>query len=253
MPGTLEGRTALVTGGSRGIGAAIARKLATEGADVAVSHTDSPDSATAAAEVVTAVRELGRKAQAYASDQGDAAAVETLIDAVVKDFGRLDILVNNAGVFFVGEVGPDGLDPTTSARQIDVNYAGVIAATRTAAAHLPAGGRIVNIGTNAGTGRIGFNGLGEYAASKAAVAAYSRGAARDLAGRGITVNVVQLGAIDTRMNPEDTEWGTTLGATIPAGRYGRPEEVAALVAFLAGSDAAYITGSVINIDGGMDA
>ncbi|MFE3270034.1 SDR family NAD(P)-dependent oxidoreductase [Streptomyces sp. NPDC059215] len=253
MPGTLEGRTALVTGGSRGVGAAIALKLAAEGADVAVSHTHSPGSATAATEVVTAVHRLGRRARAYASDQGDTTAVEALIGTVVKDFGRLDILVNSAGVFIAGEVGPDGLDPAASARQIDVNYTGVIAATRAAAAHLPEGGRIVNIGTNAATGRIGFNGLGEYVASKAAVAAYSRGAARDLAGRGITVNVVQPGAINTRMNPEDTEWGAALGATIPAGRYGRPEEVAALVAFLAGPDAAYINGSVINIDGGMDA
>ena len=156
-------------------------------------------------------------------------------------------------MFLTGEVGSDGLDPAASARQLDVNYRGVVAGVRAAATHLPEGGRIVNIGTVSATGRIGFTGLSDYIATKAAVAAYSRGAARDLAYRGITINVVQPGAIDTDMNREDSEWGAQLGATIPAGRYGRPEEVAALVAFLAGPDSAYITGTTINIDGGMDA
>ncbi|MGW5364517.1 SDR family oxidoreductase [Actinopolymorpha pittospori] len=156
-------------------------------------------------------------------------------------------------MFLAGEVRPDGLDPADSARQIDVNYHGVVAATRAATGHLRRDGRIVTIGTVSATGRIGFNGLGEYVATKAVVAAYSRGAARDLAARGITVNVVQAGAINTRMNPEDTDWGAQLGATIPMGRYGTPEEIAAVVAFLAGPEAAYVTGAIINVDGGMDA
>ncbi|GII59529.1 3-ketoacyl-ACP reductase [Planotetraspora thailandica] len=253
MSGALEGKKALVTGGSRGIGAAIAQRLASDGADVAISHTNGGDSADRAAEVVAAIRGLGRKAKAYVADSGDMASVKTLVDDVAADFNGLDILVNNAGVFLAGEVGPEGLTPEDSVRQIDVNYGGVVAATRAAVAHLPKGGRIVTIGTNAATGRIGFNGLGEYVATKAAVTAYSRGAARDLAPRGITVNVVQLGAINTRMNPEDTEWGAQLGATIPAGRYGSPAEVAAVVAFLAGPESAYVTGTTINVDGGMDA
>ncbi|MFE4967579.1 SDR family NAD(P)-dependent oxidoreductase [Streptomyces sp. NPDC056660] len=248
--GLLEGRTALVTGGSRGIGAAIARKLGEEGADVAISYVASSERASAVAEEI---RALGRKTRIYRADQGDETAVGELIDSVAGDFGRLDILINSAGVFTTGEVGADETDTDGFARQVDVNYRGVVAGIRAAAKHLPEGGRIVSIGTVSATGRLGFNGIGEYVATKAAVAAYSRGAARDLAKRGITVNVVQPGAINTEMNPEDTEWGAQLGATIPTGRYGRPEEVAALVAFLASPDAAYITGTTINIDGGMDA
>ncbi|MET7355784.1 SDR family NAD(P)-dependent oxidoreductase [Streptomyces mirabilis] len=248
--GLLTGRTALVTGGSRGIGAAIARRLGAEGADVAISYVASPDRAGAVADEI---RAMGRTARIYQADQGDENAVGELIDSVAGDFGRLDILVNSAGVFTTGEVGASEADTDGFARQVDVNYRGVVAGIRAAAKHLPEGGRVVSVGTVSATGRLGFNGIGEYVATKAAVAAYSRGAARDLAKRGITVNVVQPGAINTEMNPEDTEWGAQLGATIPTGRYGRPEEVAALVAFLAGPEAAYITGTTINIDGGMDA
>jgi 3-oxoacyl-[acyl-carrier protein] reductase len=248
--GTLDGKVALVTGGSRGIGAAVALGLAKEGADVAIGYGRSGERA---AGVVAEVEGLGRRAAAYQADQADEKQVEDMVNAVAQDFGRLDILINSAGIFLTGPVGVDGLDTVASGRQIDVNYRGVVAGVRAAARHLSDGGRIISLGTNAATGRVGFPGIGEYVATKAAVAAYSRGAARDLASRGITVNVIQPGAINTEMNPEHTEWAAQLGSTIPAGRYGRPDEVAALVAFLAGPTADYITGSTINIDGGMDA
>ena len=248
--GTLDNKVALVTGGSRGIGAAIALRLAREGADVAITYTSAEDAANTVAKEIAG---LGRKALVVRADQADPAAVEAAVWQVVGELGGLDVLVNSAGVTHTGPVGPGGLDLETSDRQIDINYRGVRNAVRSAAAVMADHGRIVNISTSSATGSILFPGFADYAASKAAVTVYSKGAARDLGARGITVNVVQPGPITTDMNPDEGEFADMLKARGALGRYGTTEEVAALVAFLAGPEAGYITGATFNIDGGLAA
>lgn len=245
----LQGRVALVTGGSRGIGAAIVRRLARDGADVAFSYATAQQRAEA---VVRDVEALGRRALAVRADQADPAAVAALVRETHAAFGRLDILVNSAGVFVTGSVEDGAADPAAFARQFAVNVQGVAAAVRAAVPLLSDGGRIVSIGTT-GADRIPFAGAADYVASKAAVAAYTRGWARDLGPRNITVNVVQPGAIDTEMNPQDGPFAETLKSMAALGRYGRPDDIAAAVAFLAGPDAGYITGATLNVDGGQSA
>lgn len=243
----LTGRAALVTGGSRGIGRAIALALAEAGADVAVSYNKSGEQAEAVARGIEA---LGRRAAALRADQADAGAVAALVREAAARFGRLDILVNNAGVFLTGAVG-DTTDEEHE-RQFAVNVHAVFAGVRAAAAVLADGGRVISIGSVLGD-RSPFPGGGGYSATKAAVAAFTRGWARDLAGRGITVNTVQPGPIDTEMNPADGDFAATLTAGTALGRYGRPEEVAAAVVFLASPQASYITGATLNVDGGYNA
>jgi 3-oxoacyl-[acyl-carrier protein] reductase len=249
MANALKGKVALVTGGSRGIGAAIARRLAQDGADVAISYAASADKADA---LVREVIGHGVRAAAFRADQADTAQVARLIAGVAERFGRLDILVNSAGVFVTGMVGDPGVDPGAIERQFAINVRGVAAAVRAAAPLMKAGGRIISIGS-AAAGRSPWPGLADYSASKAAVAAYTRAWARDLGPRGITVNVVQPGPIDTEMNPADGDFAEAGKAATMLGRYGRPEEVAAVVAFLAGPEAAYITGATLNVDGGFGA
>ncbi|RTL70464.1 MAG: SDR family oxidoreductase [Pseudonocardiaceae bacterium] len=248
--GTLDGKKALVTAGSRGIGAATALKLAREGADVAITYVTSADAAHAVADKITG---LGRRSLALQADSADAAALDAAVGQVATELGGLDILVNSAGVSLAAPVGPHGLDLTDSDRQVDVNYRGVRNAIRSAVPVLSDNGRIISIGTCTATGAIQFPAFGDYAATKAAVTAYSKGAARDLGSRGITVNVVQPGPIHTEMNPDEGEFADLLKSRGALGRYGRPDEVAALIAFLAGPDAGFITGASINIDGGLAA
>lgn len=232
----LAGKVALVTGGSRGIGAAIVRRLARDGADVAFSYAHTKDKA----DEVVAIR----------ADQVVSADVERLVKQARELFGRLDILVNSAGVFVTGLVGDPEADVAAFDRQIDINIKGVATVVRAAAPLLGDGGRIVSIGTT-GADRIAFPGVADYIATKAAVAAYTRGWSRDLGPRGITVNLVQPGAIDTDMNPESAGHADALRAMTSLGRYGQPEDIAAAVAFLAGPDAGYITGATLTVDGGQ--
>jgi 3-oxoacyl-[acyl-carrier protein] reductase len=247
MSKTLAGKVALVTGGSRGIGAATAVRLARDGAAVALSYSSSPDKAEA---VVKAIRDAGGTAAAFQADQADPKAVAALVEAVVAKFGRLDVLVNNAGVFAGGAIDDPNADLAALDREQAVNVGGVVAATRAAVKHLPAGGRIITIGSGLGE-RVPFPGIAGYAATKAAIVGYSRGWARDLGPKGITVNVVQPGPIATDMNPDSGDFAAVQKASTALGRYGTAEELAGAVAFLAGPDATYVTGTVLTVDGGF--
>ena len=249
MSKELNGKVALVTGGSRGIGAAIAKALADDGADVAISYAASADKAKA---VVKELCKKGVRAEAFRADQANTKEVEGLVEAVVKRFGRLDIFVNNAGVFATGPVHDRANNLAELERLFAVNVGGVATAVRTAAPLMPDGGRIISIGSVAGD-TSPWPGIADYSATKGAVAAYTRGWARDLGSRGITVNTVQPGPIDTDMAPQDGEVADGLKARTVIGRYGKPEEVAAAVAFLASPAASYITGTTLNVDGGYSA
>ncbi|WP_043837958.1 SDR family oxidoreductase [Muricoccus aerilatus] len=249
LPLPLAGKAALVTGGSRGIGAAIVRRLARDGADVAFSYAASRGQAD---QVAAEVEALGRRAFAIQADQADPAAVTALVRDAHAELGRLDILVNSAGVFVTGMVDDPQADLAAFDRQLAVNVKGVANAVRAAVPLMADGGRIVSIGTT-GAVHVPFPGAADYIATKAAVAAYTRGWARDLGPRGITVNLVQPGAINTEMNPDDGPFAATLKSLAALGRYGQPEDIAAAVAFLAGPDAGYVTGATLNVDGGQSA
>ena len=251
MSKKLTGKVALVTGGSRGIGAAIAHALADDGADVAISYAAS---AAKADEVVAALKKKGVRAGAFKADQGKTDEVRDLVARVNKDFGRLDILVNNAGVFVMGQVQDQARGNSVEEfdRLFAVNVGGVVSAVRAAVPHMSKGGRIISIGSVVGEARPN-PGIADYSASKAALLGYTRGWARDLGPKSITVNTVQPGPIDTDMNPSTTEFADFQKGKTALGRYGTLEEVAAAVAFLASPEASYITGSVITVDGGFNA
>ncbi|MDT0405555.1 MULTISPECIES: SDR family oxidoreductase [Streptomyces] len=239
---TLSGKVALVTGGSRGIGAATALRLAREGADVAVTYVNGKD---AAEEVVRAVEATGRRAVALRADSGDAEEAAGAVDAAVRTLGGLDVLVNNAGV---GVLGPlESLSPADVDRVLAVNVRGVFLASRAAAARMSDGGRIITIGTCM-TQRVPGPGGTLYAMSKSALVGLTKALARELGGRGITANIVHPGPIDTDMNPADGPYAAGQTALTALGRFGTAEEVAETVTHLAG--AAYVTGAEVSVDGG---
>lgn len=243
----LSGQVAFVQGGSRGIGAAIVKRLARDGAAVAFTYVSS---ASKAEELVATITAAGGKALAIRADSADAVAVQHAIRQSVTRFGRLDILVNNAGVLVWGhleELTLDALD-----RTLAVNIRSVFVACQEAAHHMGKGGRIINIGsTNAD--RIPMAGGSVYAMSKSALVGLTKGMARDLGPRGITVNNVQPGPVDTDMNPADGESAEQLKGMMALARYGKDEEIASFVAYLAGPEAGYVTGASLTIDGGFSA
>lgn len=243
----LAGKVAVITGGSRGIGAAIARQLADDGADVAFSYVAATE---AARNVVSEIESKGVRALAVKANQAESTSVADFIVGAHAHFGSIDILVNNAGLSLFGSVDDPEPDISEFERQFAVNVTAVSTAVRVAQRFMRHGGRIVNIGTVFAT-RSPMPGLGDYSASKAAIAAYTRAWSRDLGPRGITVNVVQPGPINTDMNPEDSAIAPALIAMTALGRYGQPHDVAMAVAFLASPDARYITGATLNVDGGL--
>ncbi len=247
MDKRLSGKVALVTGGGKGIGAAIARRLAAEGAAVMITYAASAEQARA---VVAGIEAAGGTAFAMRADAADAAAVEAAVEETVLRFGRIEILVNNAAMGVPAVIGETRLEDYD--RCFAVNVRAVFVAMQAAARQMKAGGRIITIGSVNGD-RIPFTGGAVYAATKAAVAGLTRGAARDLGPRGITVNVIQPGPIDTDMNPADGPWSGPAKAAIALGHYGEPGDVAALVAFLASQEAGFITGATLNVDGGYNA
>src|SRR6266536_2308431 len=247
MTKKLEGKVALITGGSRGIGAAIAKRLAADGAKVAITYTRGAD---AAASVVKKIEHAGGKAIAIQADATDADAGKAAVEKTVATFGRLDILVNNAGTAI-----PQTFEETTLEemdRVIDINVRGTFVATQAALKHMKDGGRIVMIGSSVGE-RMMTPGLVPYSATKGAVKMFTQGLSREVGKRGITVNNIQPGPIDTDLNPAAGDWAAPQKASTALNRYGRVDDVAALVAFVAGGEASYITGANLTVDGGTNA
>ena len=243
----LTNKVALVTGGSRGIGAAIAKRLAADGASVALTYAKD---ASAAAAVVKAIELGGGKAIAIQADAADVEAVKNAVSKAVATFGRLDVLVNNAGTVI-----PKPFEETTLEemdRVVDINIRGVFATTQAALKYLNDGGRIIMIGSAVGE-RAAAPGMVPYAATKGAVKMFTQALSREVGSRGITVNNVQPGPIDTDLNPASGDWSIPQKAATALNRYGRVEEIAAMVAFVAGPESSYITGANLSVDGGMNA
>ncbi|NKK59631.1 SDR family NAD(P)-dependent oxidoreductase [Rhizobium ruizarguesonis] len=242
----LAGKRALVTGGSRGIGAAIALALADKGADVAITYERSADRA---AEVVRAIEGKGRKALAIQADSADPAAVKRSVDEAAQALGGLDILVNNAAIALYGAIADVSVEQIDAL--LDVNVRSPLLASQAAIPYLQAGGRVITIGSVGAERIVGDTGT-VYFMTKSALHSFTRGLARELGSRDITVNLVQPGSTDTDMNPADGDFADFQRALIPLGRYGKPEDVAAAVAFLASPAAKHITGTILTVDGGLN-
>ncbi|MDM8176903.1 MAG: SDR family oxidoreductase [Pseudosphingobacterium sp.] len=246
---TTTKRVALVTGGSRGIGAAIVKRLAADGNQVAFTYLNGADKAR---ELIKEVENAGGEAIAIKADSGDIKSAKKVVEETIKQYGRLDILVNSAGVTAFSIVDEAGDDLSHVDRLFAVNLSGVAAIVRAATKYIGNGGRIISIGSTFAD-RLANAGFADYAASKAAIAAYTRGWAWDLGRKGITVNTIQPGPIDTDMNPDGTEFSDKVKEGLALGRYGKAEEIAAAVSFLASPDASYVTGSTLTVDGGQNA
>ncbi|MEU7529477.1 SDR family oxidoreductase [Saccharothrix sp. NPDC042600] len=238
----MEGKAALVTGGSRGIGAAVALRLAREGADVALTYRND------AGDVVERIKETGRRVVAVRADSGDAAAVAAAVDEAAGALGRLDVLVNNAGEFIVGPV--EELDVEAFDRTFAVNVRAPFVAARAALPHMRDGGRIISIGSNVAV-RAVFPGFSLYSASKSALVGLTKALGRELGPRGITVNLVHPGPTDTDANPAEGPMADAINGFTALGRYGTPDEVASAVAYLASDEARYVTGAQWHVDGGF--
>lgn len=245
----LAGRIAFIQGGSRGIGAAIAHRLARDGAAVAFTYASSPERA---AEVVSDIEAAGGRAIAIKADSADAAQIKAAVKQAADTFGKIDILVNNAGVLVLGNVAEGELPLEDIDRTLAVNVRSVIVAAQAVVPHMDKGGRIITIGS-INADRMPFQGGSVYAMSKSAIVGLTKGLARDLGPLGITVNNVQPGPVDTDMNPADSAFADSLLGLMASGRYGHVDEIAGFVAYLAGPEAGYITGASLTIDGGFGA
>ena len=243
MTKSLSGKSALVTGGSRGIGAAIVRRLASDGATVAFTYVESEAKAAA---LVAEIEGDGGQALAINADSADPQAVQRAVKETADRFGGLDILVNNTGILLRGPV--DAFSLADFDRMLAVNVRAVFVAAQTAVAHMGEGGRIVTIGS-VSADRTGFPGASAYSMTKAAVAALTRGMARDLGSRGITVNTVQPGPTETDMN-RDENLRAMLRPMLALGRIGKDSEIASLIAYLASPEASFVTGAAFTVDGG---
>lgn len=243
----LKGKVALVTGGSRGIGAAIARRLAHEGANVALTYNRSADKANA---VVGEIEQAGRKGLSIAADNSEASAIKAAVQKTVAEFGQLDILINNAGIFVAKPIGE--LTLADFKQTIDVNVRAVFVASQAAASYMGEGGRIISIGSNLAE-HVPTSGLSLYSLSKSALIGFTKGLARDLGPRGITVNIVHPGSTDTDMNPASGEYSDGQRSLMAIPSYGKPDDIAGFVTWLASEESRFITGAGLTIDGGANA
>ena len=243
----LKGKVALVTGGSRGIGAAIAKHLALEGANVAITYQRSQTEAMA---VVNEIQLAGQQGLAIGADSANSTAVKAAIEQTIQTFGRLDILINNAGIFNVKSITDFSLEEFD--QTIDINVKAVFVASQAAAKHMGEGARIITIGSNLAE-HVPMQGMSLYSLSKAALLGFTKGLARDLGPKGITVNIVHPGATNTEMNPADGDHSDGLRDLMAIPRYGDPADIANFVTWLAGDDSRFITGAGLTIDGGTNA
>ena len=244
---SLTGKRALVTGGSRGIGAAIAQALAANGADVAITYQNSAKDAQS---IVASIKKLGRRGLAIQADNADPDAIKRAVSETVDTLGGLDILVNNAALGLVGPVAQ--VDLAQFQAMMDVNVRGPFVAAQAAIPHLRAGGRIISIGSAAAE-RVPFPGITAYAMSKSALLSFTRGLSRELGAQGITVNLVQPGSTNTEANPADGESADFQRSLSSIGRYAEPREIADAVVFIASPAASMVTGIALTVDGGANA